>query len=466
MPVQRSRTTDLTNGNPYRLIISFALPILLGQVFQNLYNSVDSIIVGNYVGKTALAAVSSCSDISMLLTGFFTGFSTGSGVLFARYFGAKKYDDLHDAIHTALAFAFAIGIILALTGVLLTPVLLKIVACPEDVLKEATDYLRIYLIGILFTAIYNVASGVLRAVGDSRSPLYYLIITSIANIILDTDFVALLKWGVIGAAAATILSQLLSCFLIFRNMLRTKDVYRFVPRDLKIRKEYLGQIIDLGIPAAIQASLISISNLFVQRYINLFGSSAMAGVGAAKKIDKFIGIISQSIGLAATTYASQNLGAKKTDRAMGTVRVCMLLALGSIVLLGTPVYIFAPQSLRIFTSDAEAINYGVAMVRVILPLYVFQSANAIYANVVRGFGKSRQVMLFSVFGMIVCRQIFLGITMSVWHDIRFVYVGFPVGWGCAAIFCIIYYYRMIARMKKEQRTAEAAAATESGASQG
>ena len=184
----------------------------------------------------------------------------------------------------------------------------------------------------------------------------------------------------------------------------------------------------------------------------------MAGVGAAKKIDKFIGIISQSIGLAATTYASQNLGAKKTDRALGTVRVCMLLSLSSIILLGVPVYIFAPASIRIFTSDADAIQYGVAMIHVILPLYVFQSANAIFANVVRGFGKSRQVMLFSIFGMIVCRQIFLGITMSLWHDIRFVYVGFPVGWGFAALFVIIYYYRMIGRMKKEQKLGETPAA--------
>ncbi len=441
----KKSSVDLTQGNIVKLIVSFALPILIGQIFQNLYNSVDSIVVGRYVGTTALAAVTSCSDISHLLVGFFTGLATGAGVLFSRFYGAKNYERLHDAIHTAVLFAVILGVFMAALGVVLTPVLLRVVSCPQDVYPEASLYLRIYFVGILFTAIYNVGSGVLRAVGDSRNPLYYLIVASCTNIVLDLLFVKWLRLGVSGVALATIVSQCLSVVLVFRKMIKTHDVYRLVIRDLKIDKELLLQVMNLGLPAAIQTSLIAISNLFVQRYVNEFGSSAMAGIGAAKKIDKFVGMIAQSLGLAITTFVSQNIGAQKIRRAFQGIRLCLVMAFGGIAVPGVIIYFFAPFFVRIFTDSTDAISYGVSMITTMVPLYYFQSLNQVFSNAVRGFGKSKAVMVLSLVGMIGCRQLWLYLSMGVNHTVTNVYIGFPLGWFFSAVFVMIYYFLAIRR---------------------
>ncbi len=451
----KKSSTDLTEGNIVKLIIAFALPVFIGQIFQNLYNSVDAIVVGQFVGTTALAAVSSCSDISMLLTGFFTGLSTGAGVLFSRYFGAKDYRNLHDTIHTALAFALLLGVFMAIAGILLTPLLLRVVDCPADVYIEAERYLRIYLVGILFTAIYNVGAGVLRAVGDSRSPFYYLLISSVANIVLDLAAVVWLNMGVIGVAVATICAQGLSVFLVFRRVICTADVYKVTLKDLRLQKELLLQVLDLGIPAAIQASLISISNLFVQRYINGFGSAAMAGIGAAKKIDKFAGLISQSVGLTATTFISQNCGAGKLNRAFRGIRACLIICGVCVAALGIPIYLFAGFFVRIFTTDESAVSYGIAMIHTMMPLYYCQALNQVFSNTVRGFGKSRAVMVLSLLGMIGCRQLWLAISMGINSSVTNIFIGYPVGWFFSAFFVFLYYWFAVRKKYK-------AAAVQSG----
>jgi len=446
--MQKSKTLRMTEGNIYRLILRFALPILLGQIFQNLYNSVDMITVGRYAenGKTALAAVSASSDISMLLTGFFTGLSTGAGVLFARFFGAKDDRNLHDAIHTALTFVLILGTCMAVIGIVCTPLLLKIVDCPEDVYIEASQYLRIYLVGILFTALYNVGSGVLRAVGDSQTPLQILVITSAVNITLDLITVVWLNMGVIGVAIATIAAQGLSMVMVYTKMMRTTDVYRVSVRDLRINKSLLIQIIDLGIPSAIQSSLTSISNLFVQRYVNSFGSAAMAGVGAAKKIDRFVGMASMSLGQATTTFVSQNVGAKQYQRAFKGIRACLTMGIIVVAAVGIPIYFAANGAISLFIpGDPEAIAYGAAMVHIIVPLFYCQTLNQIFSNAVRGFGKSRAVMYLSLIGMIGCRQLFLAVSMSINHTVNNVFVGFPVGWFFSALFVMIYYFARIRR---------------------
>ena len=435
----KKSSTDLTEGNIVRLIIIFALPILVGQIFQNLYNSVDAIVVGKYVGTTALAAVSSSSDIAQLLIGFFTGLSTGCGVLFARYFGAKDHAKLHDSIHTSLAFAILLGLVMAVLGVIFTPMLLNVVGCPADVYDEASEYLRIYFAGILFTSIYNVGAGILRAVGDSRSPFYFLVFSSVVNIILDLLFVAQLGMGVSGVAIATVISQLASVGLVFYRLINTDDVYKVTLKALKIDCGLLLEVIDLGLPAAIQSCLISTSNLFVQRYLNGFGSAAMAGTGAAKKIDKFVGLTSQSLGLSVTTFVSQNYGAGKLDRAFKGIRYCLIMNFIMIAALGIPVYAFADVFVKIFTSDAEAVGYGVSMIRVMMPLYIFQALNALFSGATRGFGRSRNVMILSILGMVVCRQIFLAISMSINHTIVNVYYGYPLGWAFSALFVYLYY---------------------------
>lgn len=439
----KKHTKNLTEGKITSQLILFTLPILVGQIFQNLYNSVDAIVVGQSVGTIALAAVSASSDISMLLIGFFTGLSTGAGILFSRFFGAGDRNRLHDSIHTAITFSLIIGLLITLLGILFAPQLLQLVNCPADVLAEALQYLRIYLLGIFCTSFYNVGAGVLRAVGDSVTPLIYLFISSCCNIVLDLLFVVVIPLGVSGAALATVASQLLGAVMVSIRLIRTDDVYQLNPRDLKINHQLLKEILRLGLPAAIQASLVSVSNMFIQRYINSFGAAAMAGMGAGKKIDRFVGMVAMSLGLANATFVSQNVGAGRFDRAFKGTRVCMLLCLGYVAVVGGAVFLFADPLIRVFSNDHEAIHYGVAMVRVMIPFYIFQAANQVYSNAVRGFGKSFVVMICSVLGMIGCRQLFLSIAMSINYSISILYFSFPFGWICAGVSVMVYYYAMI-----------------------
>ncbi len=441
----KKSSVSLTEGPIARLILTFALPILAGQIFQNLYHSVDAIVVGKLVGTTALAAVTSSTDITNLLIGFFSGLSVGAGVLFSRFFGAKDYESLRESIHTALTFAVILGTAMAALGIALTKPLLRLVACPDDVFPEAAGYLRIYFVGILFTSIYNVGSGILRAVGDSKNPFLYIVVASLTNIVLDVVFVAWFGLGVNGVAYATIVSQLFSNLLLYRRLTRTDDVYRVSFRDLRIRRKYLKEIIRLGIPTAIQMSLVSISNLFVQRYINAFGSSVMAGTGAAKKIDKFIGLIPQSIALATMTFVSQNLGAEKHERAFKGIRTCLVLAIAFVLVPGILLFAFAVPVSSVFTDDPAALSVSAAMLRTMVPFFFFQALNQTFMSASRGFGRSRAVMWLSMSGLIVMRQIFLAISMSVSRTVTNVYFAYPVGWGFSALFVFLYYWFAIRR---------------------
>ena len=435
----RKCSTDLTKGNIARVVLTFAFPIFVGQIFQNLYNSVDSIVVGRYVGTTALAAVSSCGNISQLLVGFFVGLSAGASVLFARYFGAKNYPVLEKAIHTATIFSLALGGAMAVAGILLTPQLLRLVQCPKNVWGEAEIYLRIYFVGIMFTSVYNICSGVLQAVGDSKNPLKILMISSVLNILLDQLFVVTLKMGVAGVGLATILSQGISVLIIVRLMLVTNDVFRIRLTKLRIDWQELKKILQLGLPSAIQSSLISISNIFIQRYINGFGSAAMAGIGAGQKIDRFSGLMAQSIGLASTTFVSQNIGAGKLKRTIRGINICLLLSIVSALVFAIPTYLFAFPLVRLFTADSDAIAFAVDMIHLMLPFFAFNALQQIFSGVLRGFGYSRSVMVMSLIGMVGFRQLYLALTLGVEHRIFYLYMSFPVGWISAALLVVVEY---------------------------
>ena len=439
-------SVNLTEGPILRQIIFFAIPLLLGQLFQQLYNSVDSIVVGRFVGTTALAAVSSSGDISMLLTGFFVGFSSGASVVFGRAFGAGKLEKLHSAIHTALLFSVLIGVGIAAVGVICTPLLLRLVNCPADVWVESDRYLRVYLVGVLFTSVYNVGAGVLRAVGDSRNPLIFLIISSVTNIVLDLIFVVWLDLGVMGVAVATVISQLASVVLVVRKMLVTEDVYKLVPADLKIRKDLLKEILSMGLPAAVQASLLSVSNMIVQRNINGFGSTAMAGAGVGKRIDRFCGLVPHCVGMALAVFASQNIGARKYARVYRSVRICVLICTVFTVLLWIPTFLFTEEVSGIFTKDPDAIAVAVRMVRVMMPFYLFQGLFQVYSGVLRSFGRSRMVMILSLAGMIVVRQLYLAIALAIDHRIEHVFLCFPVGWVAAAVLMMVDYWIKVKRI--------------------
>lgn len=445
-------SVDLTEGNIAKNILIFALPLVAGQLFQNLYNTVDSIVVSRCVGLTALAAVTSCTDISRLLVGFFTGLSVGSGVAFSRYFGSKDYDNLHRAIHTALAFSVLMGLGMMALGILSSPLLLRVVDCPADVYPEALLYLRVYLVGVLFTSIYNVQSGVLRSVGDSRSPFLYLVAASFINIALDLFFVAGLGWGVAGVAIATILSQSGSVAMVTVRMLRTTDVYHLNPRHLTIDGKMLSGILKLGIPSAIQTCLISFSNLFVQRYVNSFGTQAMAGAGAGRKIDEYVSTLTVALGQSSTIYVGQCMGTGKYGRAYQGIRCVIAINFAVILLLAVPIYIFAEPISGLFTDDAGAISFAVTMVRTLMPLYILQAFHQVLSNSVRGFGHSSAALVTTVAGLIVCRQIYLAIATALVRDVRLVFLSWPVGWAFSAALAGVYYYFVIRRRNPaEQR---------------
>lgn len=444
----KKTSVDLTQGNLLLLLIHLMVPIFLTQLCQNLYNSVDSIVVGRFVGTTALAAVTACGDISHIMVGFFSGLSIGAGVILSRYFGAGDQDNLQRAIHTTILIAVIMGFIMSAAGILLTPHILQMVKCPADVYAEASIYLRIYFIGVLFTSIYNVANGVLRAVGDTRSPLHYLFYASMTNIVLDFLFVRFFNFGVAGVAIATIFAQSLSVFLVFKKMVLSQDVYKLYFSKLHIDRHILLEVLYFGLPTAIQNCMITFSNLFVQRYTNVFGSAAMAGVGAAKKVDRYIGDIAKSLGMSTAVFSGQNIGAKRYDRVFRGIRCSLLLGLSSLAGFGGVIYAFSEQIIRIFTTDPNAVQYGVAMMHVILPLYFTLLVQQIFSNVLRSFGYSLLSMIAQLFGMVLCRQIYLKIAMIFRYDICQVYYSFPVGWAASALFSFMLFLVLIARKRQ------------------
>lgn len=438
---------DLTEGPIWKVLLVFCLPIYVGQIFQNLYNSVDSVVIGQFVGSNELAAVVACSNVSMLMVGFFLGLSTGASVLFSQYYGARDYRQLHDSIHTTVLFTVILGVVITVLGVIFAPQILTFLSCPPEVYEGAIIYLRIYIAGLLFTALYNVGSSILRAIGDSQSPFYYLVIASLTNIVLDVLLVTVVQMGIAGVGIATVISQGLSVILTFGKMAKMDESYRLKGKDLRIDGRLLKQIIALGIPAGVQSCITSVSNIYVQRYINGFGSAAIAGIGSAQKIDQFTGMSAQALGLGITNYIGQNLGAGKDDRVKSGTRIVLLYSLVIIGVTSIPVYLFAPQLMRIFSHDAAVITAGVGMLHLIMPFYEIMGFSNVFSGILRGYGKSTLVMILSIFGMVVCRQVYLAVGLKLAYEIHTIYVGYPLGWFCATLPMVLYYIFAIRRKK-------------------
>lgn len=441
--MQKSNSMNLSQGSIFRSLLLFSLPLLVGQVFQTLYNSVDSIVVGNAVGTAALAAVTASGSIASVLSGFFNGLSAGTTVLFARHFGAGDYNKLKRSIHTAIPYSLILGAVMALLGVIFTPQLLRLVSCPEDVYQQALLYLRIYLVGVLFTSIYNVAAGVLRAVGDSRSPFYYLVISSLLNIVLDILFVVAFQMGVLGVAFATVLAQFVSVVLAVCKMGQLPESYRFRFKEMAMDGSLLRQINSLGLPSGLQNSVIFLSAIFIQRYINQFGSAAIAGVGAGMRIDQFAGMPCHSLGLAMTTYIGQNVGARRYDRTHKGIGISVAMVAVIVGVLAVPMYIFAPSLARIFGSDPAMIEVCTVFLRTILPLYFFMGLNGLAGCIIRGYGYSLIAMIISIFGIVVVRQVWLAVTMGMNPVITNIFVGYPIGWIASVVPALVFYLLVI-----------------------
>lgn len=356
-----NESTDLINGKIWKAILWFSIPMLVGNLFQQLYNTVDSYVVGNFVSSGALAAVGQSTPIINTLVGFFTGLATGAGVVIAQYFGGNHLNKMKKAIHTSIALTLILCVLFTILGIGLSKQILILIGSPDSVMAPASLYLRIYFGGISFVCIYNMGSGILRAVGDSKTPLYYLIVASIINIILDFVFVLYFHMGVAGAGWATFIAQGISALLVMIKLVFSKEIYKVEFKDISIDMPILKKIIEIGVPTALQQSIVSFSNVIVQSYINTFGANAVAGYTSYVKIDGFLQLPIQSFAMAITTFTGQNIGAHAIDRVKKGLRTTMAMTFGVTTIGVLIIYIFGEQLVGIFSSDPEVIKYGYLM---------------------------------------------------------------------------------------------------------
>jgi len=439
-PVRRN--TAMTEGPIWKHIINFAIPLLIGNIFQQFYNTVDSIVVGNFVSTQALAAVGSTGPIINTIVGFFMGLSTGATVIISQFFGARDEQAVNRAVSTTILMTFGLGVICTGIGVAFVPFMLRFMDTPADVMPEATTYLRIYFGGVLTLMVYNMGSGILRAVGDSRRPLYFLIFSACMNIILDLLFVLVLDMGVAGVAWATVISQLLSAILVMVVLTRSIECYRLVWNHMKLDWQILGKVFSIGFPAAIQAAITSFSNVFVQSYINHFGSACMAGYTSYGKIDQFVMLPMQSISQASTTFVGQNLGADQLERSKKGVNVSILLAVSVTASLTIVLNIFAYPLLSMFSQEADVLMFGEQFIHVMSPFYVLCVLNQIYAGALRGAGDSRAPMFIMLGSFVLFRQLYLYFgTMIFPESLTFVSLGYPAGWILCSVLEFIHYKR-------------------------
>ena len=448
---KKSTVRDMTDGPILMHMIMFSLPLILGNIFQLLYNTVDTWVVGNFVSTQALAAVGSTTMLVNLFVFCFNGLSIGATVIIGHDFGARDLKKLHVSIETTMALTFILSIVFTILGVALVRPMLVMMSTPEDVLPEATVYLRIYLGGISGLLVYNMGSGILRAVGDTTRPLMFLIFTSVLNIILDLAFVLVFGLGIAGVALATILSQFISAFFVLYLLIRTNDIYKLTLKDLAIDVPTMKKILAVGLPTAVQSMLTSFSNMFVQAYINVFGSACMAGWSCYNKLDQFAFLSIQSLSSAATTFVSQNLGAKREDRAQRGTRDSVLLAVGTTLAIAIILVTFAEPATRFFTSDESVIYYGVLFIRMNTFFLLCNSVNHVLAGALRGRGDSRGPMLVMLATFVVCRQIYLFlITHLVADTPQTVGFGYPVGWMLCCMTELGYYWMRYGRKHKKE----------------
>ena len=441
MAAPRKKTRDMTQGTIWKHLLAFALPLMIGNLFQQLYNTVDSIVVGQFVSKQALAAVGSTTSIINMLVGFFSGVSVGAGVIISQRFGAKDPEGVHKAVHTTISLTLIIGLIGTVVGIVLAPIMLTLMKTPQDVFVEAKAYLQIYFGGISGLMLYNMGSGILRAVGDSRRPLYFLVFSSCVNIVLDLLFVLGFHMGVEGVAYATIIAQFSSAALIYFTLYRTHDVHRFQPKKLRIYPEMVRSIIRVGLPAGLQQALTSFSNVFVQGYINSFGTNCVAGWSCYHRIDQFILLPMQSISMASTTFVGQNIGHRDLERTEKGIRTAVMLSIIVTGILIGLVVIFCAPLIKIFNDDPGVVEYGVMFIRLISPFYLIICFNQIYAGALRGAGDAKAPMFIMLFSFVLFRQLYLAIGTQFINTEWFVGLGYPAGWAMCSTLQLLYYYK-------------------------
>lgn len=435
-------TNQITEGVIWKQLLLFFFPIMLGTLFQQLYNTADAVVVGRFVGTQALAAVGgSTGQIVNLVVNFFVGLASGATVIIARYYGAKNEKDLNDTLHTAAALSIAGGILISIIGIALTPFMMELLKTPADVIGDSIVYMRIYFAGIIFVFIYNIGSAILRAVGDSTRPLYFLIVCCFINIFLDILLVVGMDMGVAGAAIATVASQAVSAVLVIRALLRSKNMYRLEPSQIRFHKFLLVSIITIGLPAGLQSIMYNASNMIVQSSLNSLGTSTMAAYTAFGKIDAIYWMISGAFSVAITTFIGQNFGAGKYKRMKQSITTCLFLDFAATILV-TAVLLFSGKFLlQLFTTDPEVIEIGLKIIRLIVPSYVLFVFIEILSSALRGIGNVLVPMIMTCCGVCILRILWIFLVVPHHPGVTSILLCYPISWGLTTVLFILYYYR-------------------------
>lgn len=442
----------ITEGVIWKQLLVFFFPILLGTFFQQLYNTADAMIVGNFVGKEALAAVGGTTSVLInFLVNLFVGISSGATVVIAQYCGARQFGEVRRAVHTSMALAVAAGAGIMLIGILFAPMALRAMGTPEDIMGHALTYLRIYFCGTIASFIYNIGSGILRAMGDTRRPLYFLIIACLTNIALDLFFVVALGLGVLGVAFATILSQVVSAVLIVVALRKDGTAYELSIHEIRFTPHILKAIVKIGLPAGIQSDMYAISNILIQSCINSFGTNTIAAWTAQGKVDGFFWMILGAYGVSITTFVGQNFGAQQYGRVRKSVRVCMTMAMGTTVAVTVLFCVFARPLIGLFSTDAAVLETGVEIMMLIAPWYFTFVCIEIFSGAIRGTGDSLIPMLITCGGVCVLRVVWIFAVLPLNHTLPTLIASYPITWVITSVLFIIYYLHggwMRGRIKK------------------
>lgn len=440
MKQQIHTENQIIEGAIWKQLLLFFFPILLGTFFQQFYNTIDSVIVGRFVGKEALAGVGgSAGQIVNLVVGFFTGLTAGAGVIISQFYGARDSKGLNDSIHTAYAFSLVGSILIMIAGLFLSPHILELMNTPEELMEDSRLYLQIYFAGILFTFLYNMSSGILRALGDSRRPLYYLIICSLLNIILDLIMVRLFHMGVAGVALATLLAQAVSAVLVTRALMHSTDIYQLKLRNIRFHGRVLKSQLYVGLPGGFQSTMYSLSNLIIQAAINVYGTDTTAAWAAYGKLDAIFWMVSGAFGVSITTFVGQNYGAGRYDRIQKSVRICLGMDFVASALLSGFLIVFRYPLFAIFTNDMEVVRIGADMLNQITPYYVVFIFIEVLSGTLRGISDVVIPMLMTLFGVCLLRIAWIFFIVPMNPSIHMVIVNYPVTWITTSILFILYY---------------------------
>lgn len=428
----------MTEGVIWKKILLFSIPLILGNLLQQMYNTVDSVIVGNYVGSNALAAVGASTFLISLLIAFSMGASTGAGIVVSQFLGAGNRKGINISVHTALAISVVLGLFLSIVGIVFSPQILTLMGTPEEVMPDSVIYLKIYSGGLVFNIVYNMAAGILNAAGNSKRPLVYLGIASVLNIFLDLLFIDVMNMGIAGAAIATNISQIVSCVLILFFLIKVPESYQVTLKKIKIHKETALKIIKVGLPAGIQNTVISFSNVLVQSSVNTFGADAMAGFGVYMKIDGFNILPVMSFSMAMTTFAGQNYGAGKIDRIKEGTKTTIIMGVIYAVFTSVVILYFSRSLIGFFTKNEEVINYGVRAMKYFCPFYFLLSFMQTLAGTLRGVGKTLPPMIILLIALCFFRILWLQTVLPLFNSIEGIYILYPVSWLLGTILMILY----------------------------